>query len=230
MLRDKLSPGTKPGFPKSEKMLGFKLLYTHKSVSENVYVNNIIIYGWYYSILLTHNINGWCYCHLGDISPHYNFLLFQADVISFLFSFYWQMLLPMISGRCYAIEADVITYCVQYCSILCYGWCYCHYFLTDVITTTCYVEGSYIWLMLLPCMCGRCYNHWGWCYCLLYLYLLAGVIANIVADVITTNSMCWLMVLPSCRWNGHCRVVDVKCLMFLPLGRCYSPRSILISI
>ena len=43
MLRDKLLPGTKPGFLKSEKMLGFKLLYIHKSVSENVYVNNIII-------------------------------------------------------------------------------------------------------------------------------------------------------------------------------------------
>ena len=43
MLRDKLLPGTKPGFLKSEKMLEFKLLYIHKSVSENVYVNNIII-------------------------------------------------------------------------------------------------------------------------------------------------------------------------------------------
>ena len=32
MLGDKLSPGTKPGFLKSEKMLGFKLLYIHKSV------------------------------------------------------------------------------------------------------------------------------------------------------------------------------------------------------
>ena len=36
MLRDKLSPGTKPGFLKSEKMFRFKLLYIHKSVSENV--------------------------------------------------------------------------------------------------------------------------------------------------------------------------------------------------
>ena len=45
VLRDKLSPGTKPGFLKSEKMLGFKLLYIHKSVSENVYVNNVIIFG-----------------------------------------------------------------------------------------------------------------------------------------------------------------------------------------
>ena len=43
VLRDKLSPGTKPGFLKSENMLGFKLLYTYKSVSENVYVTNIFI-------------------------------------------------------------------------------------------------------------------------------------------------------------------------------------------
>ena len=45
MLGDKLSPGTKPGILKSEKMLGFKLLYIHKSVLENVYVNNIVNYG-----------------------------------------------------------------------------------------------------------------------------------------------------------------------------------------
>ena len=45
VLRDKLLPGTKPGLLKSEKMLGFKLLYIHKSVLENVYVNNIINYG-----------------------------------------------------------------------------------------------------------------------------------------------------------------------------------------
>ena len=45
MLGDKLLPGTKPGFLKSEKMLGLQLLYIHKSVLENVYVNNIINYG-----------------------------------------------------------------------------------------------------------------------------------------------------------------------------------------
>ena len=37
MLGDKLSPGTKPGFLKSEKMLGFKLLYIHKSVLESIF-------------------------------------------------------------------------------------------------------------------------------------------------------------------------------------------------
>ena len=35
------------------------------------------------------------------------------------------------------------------------------------------------------------------------------------------------MLLPSGRWNSHCRVVDVKWLMLLPLGRCYSPGSII---
>ena len=62
MLRDKLSPGTKPGFLKSEKMLRFKLLYIYKCVLENVYVNNIVNYGWCYSIILTYNVLGWCYC------------------------------------------------------------------------------------------------------------------------------------------------------------------------
>ena len=32
VLRDKLSPGTKPGFLKSEKMLKFMILYTHQGV------------------------------------------------------------------------------------------------------------------------------------------------------------------------------------------------------
>ena len=83
MLGDKLLPGTKPGFLKSEEMLGFKLLYIHKSVLENVYVNIIVNYGWCYSITLTYNIladviaiwetllqndifvvSGWCYCLL----------------------------------------------------------------------------------------------------------------------------------------------------------------------
>ena len=45
VLRDKLLPGTKPGFLKSEKMLRFILLYIHKSVSENVYVHNIVFDG-----------------------------------------------------------------------------------------------------------------------------------------------------------------------------------------
>ena len=87
MLRDKLSPGTKPGFLKSEKMLGFKLLYIHKSVSENVYVNNVIIYGWCYSIILTHNVFGWCYCQLGEIIPNHHFCFYRLMVLPFNFFF-----------------------------------------------------------------------------------------------------------------------------------------------
>ena len=40
--------------------------------------------------------------------------------------------------------------------------------------------------------------------------------------------MCWLMLLPSGRWNSHCRVVDVEWLMLLPLGRCYSPGTMIL--
>ena len=94
------------------------------------------------------------------------------------------------------------------------------------------MRGCYLWLMLLPYICGRCYNNGGWCYCLLYLYsyLLADVVTNIVADVITTcfSIMCWLMLLPSGRWNSHCRVVNVEWLMLLPLGRCYNPGSMIL--
>ena len=36
------------------------------------------------------------------------------------------------------------------------------------------------------------------------------------------------MLLPSGRWNSHCRVVDVEWLMLLPLGRCYSPGSMIL--
>ena len=38
------------------------------------------------------------------------------------------------------------------------------------------------------------------------------------------------MVLPSGRWNCHCRVEDGTWLMLLPLGRCYSPGSMIILI
>ena len=58
MLRYKLSPGTKQGFLKSEKMFRFKLLYIHKSVSENAITSarNII-----------------CLCHGITTSKNYNF-------------------------------------------------------------------------------------------------------------------------------------------------------------
>ena len=40
---DKLLPGTNPGFLKSEKMLSFILLYTHKVYIENICVYYIIL-------------------------------------------------------------------------------------------------------------------------------------------------------------------------------------------
>ena len=91
MLGDKLSPGTKPGFLKSEKMLGLQLLYIHKSVLENVYVNNIINYGWCYSII--------------------NDILYLADVIAIwetllqngIFAVFRLMLLPFV--------LDIISWC-----------------------------------------------------------------------------------------------------------------------
>ena len=86
----------------------------------------------------------------------------------------------MISGRCYTTKADVIAY---YICVLYYGWCYCH-------------------------SCGRCYYHFVFsihvadviAMCVwqmvitteadviaYYVYILADVIANIVADVIATE-------------------------------------------
>ena len=56
MLGDKLLPATKPGFLKSKKMLRFILLYTQKSVSENMCVYNIILNGWCYSIMFRYII------------------------------------------------------------------------------------------------------------------------------------------------------------------------------
>ena len=106
-------------------------------------------------------ISGWCYCLLISycIGRCYCQWL-VADVIPLRL-----MLLPII--YVFYTMADVITIVVA-----------------DVITTLCLI---YIWLMLLPCVCGRCYNHWGSCYCLLCLYFLADVIANILADVIATE-------------------------------------------
>ena len=58
-----------------------------------------------------------------------------------------------------------------------------HMSVVDVITTEADVIACYIlfyyWLMLLP-ICGRCYSHFG--------------------------VMWWQMLLPSGRWNSHCRV------------------------
>ena len=195
MLRDKLSPGTKLGFLKSEKMLRFKLLYIHKSVSENVYVNNILIYGECYSILLAYIIYGWWYCHLGDIIIKYHYYcLFRL------------MLLPFNSiGRCYGqwIVADECHW----------GWCYC---LLHIDLISWLMLLPLLWQMLLPllicfvfgwcycqCLCGRCGCHWGWCYCLQWFFFLGWCYCQLYM---------WQMLLP-------------LRLMLLPIkwyfGRCY---------
>ena len=75
------------------------------------------------------------------------------------------------------------------------------------------MRGYYLWLMLLIYIyVVDVLTTEADVICLLYFYLLADVVTNIVADVITTcfNIMCWLMLLPSGRWNSHCRVVDVE--------------------
>ena len=65
-----------------------------------------------------------------------SFLLFEAGVIAFLFLFYWQMLLPMISGN-----TDVIPLRLMLLPIV-----YLFYTIADVIAiivadviTTCYL-------------------------------------------------------------------------------------------
>ena len=93
MLGDKLLPDTKPGFLKSEKMLGFILLYSHKSVLENVYVNNIIIL-W---MMLFHTLT---YDILADVIANWETLLPDDIFFFFFFFFYFYcyrlMLLPFV--------------------------------------------------------------------------------------------------------------------------------------
>ena len=67
-------PGTKPGFLKSEKMLSFMLLYTHE-VYWRMYVSNIILIGWLYTISFGHINFGCCYCHAEDVSPHFDIFI-----------------------------------------------------------------------------------------------------------------------------------------------------------
>ena len=62
---------------------------------------------------------------------------------------------------------------------------------------------------------GRCYNHLGWCYCLLWFFVLADVIANVfVVDLITTYNnkadvfaCCNLFIIGWCYANVY--VADV---------------------
>ena len=53
-------------------------------------------------MMLFHNIDTY---YMADVIAIWetlvHILFLQADVIAFYFSFYWQMLLPIVSGRCY---------------------------------------------------------------------------------------------------------------------------------
>ena len=65
---------------------------------------------------------------------------YRLVLLPFIFSFCWQMPLPIVSGRCYTTEADVIAYCILY------------HFMADVIAS----------------ICGRCYYHFMSCRRMLY--------------------------------------------------------------
>ena len=128
-------------------------------------------------------VTGWCYC--------------------LLFWFHWLMFWPMICGRCYATRADVIAHLCSICSMadviaICCGRCCCHLFFF-IILNMADVIAICVWQMLLPL---------GWCYCLPYLYFGWCYCHNSGRCYSHCIQMCWLMVLPSGRWNGHCRVED----------------------
>ena len=122
-----------------------------------------------------------------------NHILFEVGVNLFVI-WYRLMLLPdvfLFVGRCYcqSIMVDVKTLRLMLLPVIfsfLLADVIANAFVADVITTCSSMRRCYLWLMLLPYICGRCYNHWGWCYCLLCLYLLADVIPNIVADVMAT--------------------------------------------
>ena len=65
--------------------------------------------------------------------------------------------------------------------------------------------------MLLPVVCGRCYNHivytcLGWCYCLWLWQMLLPILPQILL---------WLMLLPRC----HICIITTKCWYLY--GRCF---------
>ena len=65
----------------------------------------------------------------------------EADVIAC----YISLLLADVIANIFVVDVMTTYYCIRRC-----------FFLADVIA-------MYI--------CGRCYNHWGWCYCLSYFIL-----------------------------------------------------------
>ena len=179
MLGDKLLPGTKPGFLKSEKMLGFKLLYIHKSVLENVYVNNIINYGWCYSITLTYN-------DLADVIAIWEtllqmiFLLFLADVICLLFL----ISLTDIFSQWYVADVLPLGLMLLPILVLFVLWLMLlPLIVADVVAT--YYNYIWIWQMSLPCLCVADVITTR-LVLLPVIFILADVIAIIVANVMTT--------------------------------------------
>ena len=85
--------------------------------------------------------------------------------------------------------------------------------LADVITNICggcfihilQHEKIYLADVIAIYVCGRCYNHWGWCYCLLYfILLLADVIANVFVVGVMTTITLRLMFLPVLFDVGWC--------------------------
>ena len=112
------------------------------SVLENVCVYNIILIGWLYTISFGHIIIGWCYCHVEDVSPHFDGMLFLVADVNNHWGWCFCLFYMLVFGRCYCqvtvadaiatynTEADVIAFCVTLC-----------------------------WLMLLSTLCGGYYFH-----------------------------------------------------------------------
>ena len=83
------------------------------------------------------------------------------------------MLLPIVSGRCYTTEADVIAYCILYhfmadvVAIIC-GRCYYHFMSCSRMLYRADVIAQYVWQMLQPLrlmLLPAIFVFIGWCYC-----------------------------------------------------------------
>ena len=132
-----------------------------------------------------------------------------------------------ICGRCCYISllladvianifvADVITTCNTKADVIA---CYisllladviANTFVADVMTTYYSIRRSLFWLMLLPCISvvDVITTEADVIACYILFYLLADVIANICGRCYSHFFlMWWQMLLPSGRWNNHCRV------------------------
>ena len=151
---------------------------------------------------------GWCYCLL------YFFVL--ADVIANVF------VVDLITT--YITVADVIACC----DVFIIGWFYAKVYVEDVMSTYCNMR-RYGWCYC-QYVCGRCYNHRGWCYCLLcllfcYWLMLLPMCGRWYSHFCV---MWWLMLLPSGRWNGHCRVGGIKLADVIANWQMLLPRVIIV--